>query len=66
MTTPSQTVGPYLAIGMPWADGPDVVPEGTPGRIRLYGDQQRLLDSRAIFGALDGVLAALRQRTEYV
>ena len=37
MTTPSQTVGPYLSIGLPWPDGPDVVPEGTPGRIRLYG-----------------------------
>jgi protocatechuate 3,4-dioxygenase, alpha subunit len=37
MTTPSQTVGPYLQIGLPWPDGPDVVPEGTPGRIRLYG-----------------------------
>ena len=37
MTTPSQTVGPYLLIGLPWPDGPDVVPEGTPGRIRLYG-----------------------------
>ena len=41
MTTPSQTVGPYLAIGLPWPDGPDVVPEGTPGRIRIHG---RLLD----------------------
>ena len=30
MTTPSQTVGPYLSIGLPWPDGPDVVPEGTP------------------------------------
>ena len=37
MTTPSQTVGPYLMIGLPWPDGPAVVPEGTPGRIRLYG-----------------------------
>jgi protocatechuate 3,4-dioxygenase, alpha subunit len=37
MTTPSQTVGPYLAIGLPWPDGPDVVPEGTPGRIRIHG-----------------------------
>ena len=27
-TTPSQTVGPYLAIGLPWPDGPDVVPDG--------------------------------------
>jgi protocatechuate 3,4-dioxygenase alpha subunit len=41
MTTPSQTVGPYLAIGLPWPDGPDVVPEGTPGRIRIFG---RLFD----------------------
>jgi protocatechuate 3,4-dioxygenase alpha subunit len=41
MTTPSQTVGPYLAIGLPWPDGSDVVPEGTPGRIRIHG---RLLD----------------------
>jgi protocatechuate 3,4-dioxygenase alpha subunit len=37
MTTPSQTVGPYLALGLPWSDGPDVVPQGTEGRIRLYG-----------------------------
>jgi protocatechuate 3,4-dioxygenase, alpha subunit len=37
VTTPSQTVGPYLSIGLPWPDGPDVVPEGTSGRIRLYG-----------------------------
>jgi protocatechuate 3,4-dioxygenase, alpha subunit len=36
-TTPSQTVGPYLSIGLPWPDGPQVVPEGTPGRIRLFG-----------------------------
>jgi protocatechuate 3,4-dioxygenase, alpha subunit len=36
-STPSQTVGPYLAIGLPWPDGPDVVPEGTPGRIRISG-----------------------------
>jgi hypothetical protein len=36
------------------------------GRIRLYGDQQRLLDAQAVFGALDPVLAALRERTEYV
>lgn len=36
-TTPSQTVGPYLSIGLPWPDGPNAVPEGTPGRIRLHG-----------------------------
>ncbi len=33
--TPSQTVGPYWHIGLPWADGPDAAPEGTPGRITL-------------------------------
>ncbi len=36
-TTPSQTVGPYFAIGMPWDAGPHVVPDGTPGRIRIAG-----------------------------
>nr|WP_296772290.1 protocatechuate 3,4-dioxygenase subunit alpha [Rhodococcus sp. (in: high G+C Gram-positive bacteria)] len=33
--TPSQTVGPYLHIGLPWADGPDVVPPGTDGAIDI-------------------------------
>ncbi|NIH87637.1 protocatechuate 3,4-dioxygenase subunit alpha [Amycolatopsis granulosa] len=37
MSTPSQTVGPYLAIGLPWADGPTVVPEGTPGAVWIRG-----------------------------
>ena len=35
--TPSQTVGPYLSIGLTWPDGAQVVPEGTPGAIRLHG-----------------------------
>jgi len=35
--TPSQTVGPYLAIGLPWPDGPLAVPEGTPGAITITG-----------------------------
>ncbi len=35
--TPSQTVGPFLHIGLPWADGPFVVPEGTPGAVRITG-----------------------------
>jgi protocatechuate 3,4-dioxygenase, alpha subunit len=35
--TPSQTVGPFLAIVLPWADGPFVVPEGTPGAITITG-----------------------------
>jgi len=37
VTTPSQTVGPYLSIGLPWPDGPDVVGEDAPGRIRIHG-----------------------------
>jgi protocatechuate 3,4-dioxygenase alpha subunit len=40
-TTPSQTVGPFLSLGLTWADGPYVVPEGTPGAIRIGG---RVLD----------------------
>ncbi|HEY1617862.1 MAG TPA: protocatechuate 3,4-dioxygenase subunit alpha [Streptosporangiaceae bacterium] len=35
--TPSQTVGPFLAIGLPWPDGPQVVPPGTPGAITIGG-----------------------------
>lgn len=39
--TPSQTVGPYLAIALRWADGPFVVPDGAPGAFWIRG---RLLD----------------------
>jgi protocatechuate 3,4-dioxygenase alpha subunit len=39
--TPSQTVGPFLHIGLPWEDGSEVVPEGTPGSFVLAG---RVLD----------------------
>jgi protocatechuate 3,4-dioxygenase alpha subunit len=35
--TPSQTVGPFLAIGLPWEDGPFVVPDGTPDAITITG-----------------------------
>ncbi len=49
--TPSQTVGPFLAIGLPWADGPFVVPHGTPGAITITG---QVLD-----GAGDPVTDAL-------
>lgn len=35
------------------------------GHIRLYGDQQRLLDSQPIFGALDAVFSAVREQTDY-
>ncbi|MCW2568073.1 MAG: protocatechuate 3,4-dioxygenase, alpha subunit [Mycobacterium sp.] len=37
MTTPSQTVGPYLHIALPWDDGAYAVAEGTPGAIWLRG-----------------------------
>ena len=35
------------------------------GRIRLYGDQQKLQDSTAVFAALDAVFTTVRQRTDY-
>lgn len=35
--TPTQTVGPYLSLGLPWPDGPDVVPDGTPGAVLVGG-----------------------------
>jgi protocatechuate 3,4-dioxygenase, alpha subunit len=35
--TPSQTVGPFLSIGLPWPDGPFAVPPGTPGAIVISG-----------------------------
>jgi protocatechuate 3,4-dioxygenase, alpha subunit len=36
-TTPSQTVGPYFAIGLPWPEGPHAVAPGTPGAITITG-----------------------------
>lgn len=39
--TPSQTVGPYLSIGLAWPDGPFVVAPDSPGAVRIHG---RLLD----------------------
>jgi protocatechuate 3,4-dioxygenase, alpha subunit len=49
--TPSQTIGPFFAVGLIWPDGPDVVPECTPGAVRIGG---RVLD-----GAGDPVPDAL-------
>ena len=40
-STPSQTVGPFFHMALPWPDGPYVVPEGTPGAVWLRG---RVLD----------------------
>lgn len=35
--TPSQTVGPYFAIGLPYEGQRLIVPEGTPGAIMIGG-----------------------------
>ena len=35
------------------------------GRIMLSGDQQKLIESQPVFGALDAVFAMIRRRTEY-
>ena len=35
------------------------------GQIRLFGDQQKLLESQPVFGALDAVFASVRERTTY-
>jgi protocatechuate 3,4-dioxygenase alpha subunit len=35
--TPSQTVGPFLSIGLICDDGPDVVPADAPGAIEIAG-----------------------------
>lgn len=35
------------------------------GHILLFGDQQKLLESQPLFGALDAVFSTVRQRTTY-
>jgi protocatechuate 3,4-dioxygenase, alpha subunit len=35
--TPPQTVGPFLSIGLTWPNGHLVVPEGSPGALRISG-----------------------------
>jgi protocatechuate 3,4-dioxygenase alpha subunit len=49
--TPSQTIGPFFAVGLPWPDGPDVVAAGTPGA--------RWIGGRVVDGAGDPVPDAL-------
>jgi protocatechuate 3,4-dioxygenase alpha subunit len=47
MITPSQTVGPYFAIGLPWPDGPEVVADGDVwirGRV-LDGEREPIPDA---------------------
>jgi len=56
--TPSQTIGPFFAVSLPWPDGPRVVAEGTPGAIRIEG---RVLDG--IAGPVPDALVETWQRT---
>src|ERR1700722_353718 len=35
--TPSQTVGPYFSMRLPFPEGPYVVREGTPGAVTVFG-----------------------------
>ena len=49
--TPGQTVGPFYGMALPYAGGPDLVPIGTPGAVRLHG--------RVVDGAGDAVPDAL-------
>jgi len=35
------------------------------GKIRLFGDQQKLLDAQPVFGALAAVFATVQDRTKY-
>ena len=37
LLTPSQTVGPYFTMQLPWPAGPFVVPEGTEGAVTIIG-----------------------------
>ena len=41
LVTPSQTVGPYFSMRLPFPEGPYVVAEGTPGAVTVFG---RLVD----------------------
>jgi protocatechuate 3,4-dioxygenase alpha subunit len=50
--TPSQTVGPFLTIGLSWDDGPDVVPAEAPGVVQIFGT---LYDGKGV-GVPDGLI----------
>src|SRR6185437_12040980 len=41
LLTPSQTVGPYFSMRLPWPEGPYVVAADRPGAVTIYG---RLID----------------------
>ncbi|MCI9889019.1 protocatechuate 3,4-dioxygenase subunit alpha [Micrococcales bacterium 31B] len=50
--TPSQTVGPYLSIGLTWEDGPYAVPEDAPGVLEIHG----ILRDKQGDGIWDGLI----------
>jgi protocatechuate 3,4-dioxygenase alpha subunit len=80
--TPSQTVGPFYAIGLPWAGGRFAVAEGTPGAVAIAGgvldgegapvpdalvETWQLLDGgHRGFSRSDGGLDVLTLKTTYV
>jgi protocatechuate 3,4-dioxygenase alpha subunit len=80
--TPSQTVGPFYAIGLPWTGGRLAVAEGTPGAVAITGGVfdgegapvpdalvetwQRLGDGHRGFSRSDGGLDVLTLKSAYV
>ncbi len=80
--TPSQTVGPFYAIGLPWAGGRFAVAEGTPRAVAIRGTVfdgegepvgdvlvetwQLLGDRHRGFSRSDGGLDLLTLKTAYV
>jgi protocatechuate 3,4-dioxygenase, alpha subunit len=45
MSTPSQTVGPFFSVVLPWPDGPAAVPAGAPGAVLISG---QLIDGAGV------------------
>jgi protocatechuate 3,4-dioxygenase alpha subunit len=46
MSTPSQTVGPFLSIGLSWPEGPNAVPDGVRVGGHVYdGDGAAVTDA---------------------
>ena len=79
--TPSQTVGPFYAIGLPWDGGRFAVAEGTPGAIRIHGsvldgagdvvpealvETWQPLDGHRGFSRSDGGLDVVTLKTAFV
>jgi len=65
--TPSQTVGPFFGVGLPYDDAENAVPPGTPESIRIEG---QVLDGQgdpvpdALLEVWDGKAAFGRCRTD--